>query len=111
MGRGDRRQQTVQGALIGLLNTEWISQSPGVAEIPFMRVWHKRIINEVPATDSKRWRRPLRLPAVDPITLPRRMNASGRTKSRAEEEKKMKRIFDEAENNIPSPEVQISVSR
>lgn len=53
-----------------------MSQSPGVAEIPFMRVWHKRIINEVPATDCKKWRRLLRLPAVDHVTLIRRMNAS-----------------------------------
>lgn len=79
-----------------------------------MRVWHKRIIGEVPATDSNRWRRLLRLPAVDHITLFRRMNASGWTGWEIDEQnrgKKKKRICDEAENNIPSPEVQISVSR
>jgi len=92
-----------------------MSQSPGVAEIPFMRVWHKRIINEVPATDCKKWRRLLRLPAVDHVTLLRRMNASEWTgweiDEQEEKKKKKKRICVEAENKIPSPEVQISVSR
>lgn len=62
-----------------------------MAEIPFMRVWHKRIINEAPATDSKRWRRLLRMPAVDHVTHLGdehvRMAMDG-SKSRAKKKKK-----------------------
>lgn len=63
----------------------------GVAEIPFMRVWHKRIINEAPATDFKRWRRLLRLPAINHVTHLGdervRMDMDG-AKSRAKKKKK-----------------------
>lgn len=89
-----------------------------MAEIPFMRVWHKRIINEAPATDSKggvgfsgcrQWIM---------LLYSGELNASGWTgweideqNRGAKKEKKKEKECDEAENNTPSPEVQISVSR
>lgn len=55
---------------------------------------------------------------MDHVTLFRRMNASGWTgweideqNRGAKKEKKKEKECDEAENNTPSPEVQISVSR
>lgn len=37
-----KAETNTQAALIGPFDTEWISQSQGVAELPFMRVWHKQ---------------------------------------------------------------------